>query len=318
MRKKRHEEHLNHEAWAIPYADLMTLLLAFFVVMYAVSVVNAGKYRVMSESMMDAFNGHAGAVVPLPAQKTSRAIAPSMPAAKRAPAAVVSLPIPLHGSHASPSVAPAPVAAASSGTLKRIEGLVQQALQPLIDKNLVALRRTPDRLEIEIRTDILFTSGEAKLSASASQVLVSVASILQSFPNALRVEGFTDNVPISTPKYPSNWELSAARAASVARLFAGHGVQPGRLGIVGWGDVRPIADNSTAEGRNHNRRVLVVVEGALDGARRRPGDVDQPDRAPAPAAPPVAVASPPSGATGGAPTATAAAAVAAVPARSKP
>lgn len=284
MRRKRHEEHVNHEAWAIPYADLMTLLLAFFVVMYAVSVVNTGKYRVMSESMMDAFNGHPFAVVPLSSQKSGGTI----PAARAAPSAVIKLPVPLQGSHASSTVAEQP---AQPSTLKRIEDLVQQALQPLIDKKLVMLRRTPDRLEIEIRTDILFTSGEAKLSASASQALVSVASILEPFPNALRVEGFTDNVPISTPKYPSNWELSAARAASVARLFAGHGVQPNRLGIVGWGDVRPIADNSTADGRNQNRRVLVVVEGEHAGDRRSQSDADQFDRAPA-KVPAAAAASP--------------------------
>lgn len=284
MRKKRHEEHLNHEAWAIPYADLMTLLLAFFVVMYAVSVVNTGKYRVMSESMTDAFNGHAGAVVPLSSQKSSQ----TSPAASKAPAAVIKLPLPLHDSHAPSTMAEPP---AQPSTLKRIEDQVQQALQPLIDKKLVVLRRTPDRLEIEIRTDILFTSGEAKLSASASQALVSVASILEPFPNALRVEGFTDNVPISTSKYPSNWELSAARAASVARLFAGHGVQPRRLGIVGWGDVRPIADNSTSDGRNHNRRVLVVVEGDHNADSRSGSDVDRLDRAPG-MAPPGAAALP--------------------------
>jgi len=278
MRKKRHEEHLNHEAWAIPYADLMTLLLAFFVVMYAVSVVNTGKYRVMSESLKDAFNGQPHVIVPLSASKASQAIPASAPAAANAPAAVISLPMPSHGSD-TPSTAAEPPPKLS--TLERIEDLVQQALQPLIDKKLVVLRRTPDRLEIEIRTDILFTSGEAKLSVSASKALVSVASILAPFPNALRVEGFTDNVPISTPTYPSNWELSAARAASVARLFAGHGVQSGRLGIVGWGDVRPIADNSTSDGRNHNRRVLVVVEADRNGSARAPGHADRLGQAPA-------------------------------------
>lgn len=276
MRRKRHEEHINHEAWAIPYADLMTLLLAFFVVMYAVSVVNVGKYKVMSESMMNAFNGHPGAVVPLPAQKTGQTTPSTVPAAKNAPAAVIKLPIPLHGSHAQSSEAVLPK---PPGTLKRIEDLVQQAMQPLINKKLVVLRRTQNRLEIEIRTDILFSSGEAKLSASASQVLVRVAAILAPFPNALRVEGFTDNVPIRTAKYPSNWELSAARAASVARLFAGHGVQPDRLGIVGWSDVRPVASNDTAEGRNHNRRVLVVVEGNHQGDTHTRADVDQLDQA---------------------------------------
>ena len=262
MRKKRHEEHLNHEAWAIPYADLMTLLLAFFVVMYAVSVVNTGKYRVMSASMMDAFNGHPALVVPVAAGKTGAIEPPTVPATNDASSSPIRLPIPLRGTPAAPAAEHAAKAvAAKPTTLARIEQQIQQALQPLIDRKLVLLRRTPDRLEIEIRTDILFSSGAAQLSAPASRVLVGVASILGPFPNALRVEGFTDNVPISTPVYPSNWELSAARAASVARLFAEHGVAPARLGIIGWGDVRPIADNATSDGRNQNRRVLVVVEG---------------------------------------------------------
>ncbi|MEP7184809.1 MAG: flagellar motor protein MotD [Rhodanobacter sp.] len=271
MRKKRQEEHLNHEAWAIPYADLMTLLLAFFVVMYAVSVVNKGKYRVMSESMTDAFNGHPAAIVPVAGGKTGAIAPPSVPATNDASSSPIRLPIPLRGTPAAPATERAVEAGpAKPSTLARIEDQIQQALQPLIDRKLVILRRTPDRLEIEIRTDILFSSGAAQLSASASRVLVGVASILGPFPNALRVEGFTDNVPINTPIYPSNWELSAARAASVARLFAGHGVAPGRLGIVGWGQVRPIADNATNDGRNQNRRVLVVVEGdhaASEGSR---------------------------------------------------
>ena len=268
MRKKKHEEHLNHEAWAIPYADLMTLLLAFFVVMYAVSVVNEGKFRVMSESMTEAFNGGSQVIAPpSPDKRAAPAAWPSLlPPGSTfdAPLAPIRAPLPLRRTAAPP-------AARDSGrpsTLERIEDQVRQALQPLIDKQLVVLRRTPDRLEIEIRTDILFPSGVARLSPSAGHVLSQLAAILAPFANPLRVEGFTDDVPISTPLYPSNWELSAARAASVARLFAGHGVRPDRLGILGWGDVRPLASNATAAGRNQNRRVLVVVENDAPASSR--------------------------------------------------
>ena len=251
MRRHRHEEHLNHEAWAIPYADLMTLLLAFFVVMYAVSVVNEGKFRVMSESLLQAFNGNSQVIAPPPASVGQRQPPAAVPIRHAASMSnPVALPIPLRRP---PSV--------SSGaqSMNDIENQVRKALQPLIDRKLVVVRHKPDWLEIEIRTDILFPSGVAQLSTSASAVLQNLAGILARFPNALRVEGFTDNVPISTAQYPSNWELSAARAASVARLFALTGVAPDRLGIIGWGEVRPLADNDTAEGRNQNRRVLVVV-----------------------------------------------------------
>ena len=250
MRRKHHDEHVNHEAWAIPYADLMTLLLAFFVVMYAVSVVNEGKYRVASEALAEAFNGSNAVLVRDAASK----LPPKSPASSR----------------------PLPAAAASSASvsppddLQRIEDLVRQALQPLIDRKLVVVRGGPDRLEIEIRTDVLFPSGVASLSTPAQAVLSSMAGILAPFGNALRIEGFTDNVPIATAAFPSNWELSAARAASVARLFAEHGIDPDRLGIVGWGEVRPIADNATSEGRNQNRRVLLVVMGGRGPPAPRP------------------------------------------------
>jgi chemotaxis protein MotB len=99
----------------------------------------------------------------------------------------------------------------------------------------------------------------AQLSRPADTVLGNLAGILSPFGNPLRIEGYTDDKPINTVAYPSNWELSAARAASVARLFTEHGISPARLGIIGWGQFRPAADNATAEGRNRNRRVLVVV-----------------------------------------------------------
>ncbi|HZX69576.1 MAG TPA: flagellar motor protein MotD [Rhodanobacter sp.] len=272
MRKHRHEEHLNHEAWAIPYADLMTLLLAFFVVMYAVSVVNEGKYRVMSESLIQAFNGSSSKTTPPPPEPSkanTSAVVPAVVSPGRKAASPIVLPIPLHSPGAPADHGPPE---AGQHNLDDIESQVRRALQPLIDRKMVVVRHTKDWLEIEIRTDILFPSGVAQLSSSADVVLQNLATILAPFPNPLRVEGFTDNVPISTAQYPSNWELSAARAASVARLFALSGVAPDRLGIVGWGEVRPLVDNATADGRNQNRRVLVVVMKGANGSPRRQSD----------------------------------------------
>lgn len=159
--------------------------------------------------------------------------------------------------------------------LERIRSQVEHALQPLIDKNMVVVRRTTNWLEIEIRTDILFPSGVAALSPSANQILTNLGQILAPFANPLRVEGYTDDVPINTAMYPSNWELSAARAASVARLFADHGVAPDRLGIVGWGQYHPSADNVSQDGRNRNRRVLVVVLSNSAAPTRFYSDSDQ-------------------------------------------
>lgn len=288
MKRKHHEDHVNHEAWAIPYADLMTLLLAFFVVMYAVSVVNEGKYRVMSESIIEAFNGSSHVIAPMPPtnarpHNVDPAIAApqSQPGAATAPVAV---PIPLRPAprrivaqrtpHETMRDVQAAQEAQRQANLTRIQHEVEKALQPLIDKQQVVVRRTPNWLEIEIRTDILFPSGVAQLSHQADVVLSNLGGILAPFGNPLRIEGYTDDKPINTAVYPSNWELSAARAASVARLFTEHGVSPARLGIIGWGQFRPAADNATVEGRNRNRRVLVVVLSDHATPTRYSGDAD--------------------------------------------
>lgn len=277
MRKHKHEEHMNHEAWAIPYADLMTLLLAFFVVMYAVSVVNEGKFRVLSQSMTEAFNGSSNVIAPLsPTRVQPHNISPAIagPAGQAGSSFnPIALPIPSHPRPPQGSKAhDGSDSASQQENLGHIEDQVRKALQPLIDRKLVIVRHQPDWLEIEIRTDILFPSGVAQLSTPANAVLHDLATILAHFPNPLRVEGFTDDVPISTALYPSNWELSAARAASVARLFALSGVAADRLGIVGWGEVRPLADNATVEGRNQNRRVLVVVMSNRTAPQRERSD----------------------------------------------
>ena len=277
-KKKHHEDHVNHEAWAIPYADLMTLLLAFFVVMYAVSVVNEGKYRVMSESIIEAFNGSSHVIAAMPktrAQPHNVDPAVASPAGQPGAATTpVTVPIPRR---------PSPMRAVdlrieqqhnAQRNLELIRDQVQRALQPLIDKQMVVVRKTTSWLEIELRTDILFSSGVAKISEPADKVLGEIAGILKPFPNPVRIEGYTDDRPINTALYPSNWELSAARAASVARLFSEQGLDPQRLGIVGWSEYRPSADNTTEDGRNQNRRVLVVVLSDENAPKRFYNDAD--------------------------------------------
>ena len=267
-RRHKHEEHPNHEAWVIPYADLLTLLLALFVVLYAMSSVNTTKYRALAQAISAAFNGSRAVIQPMTpnAPQSSMPVPTNKPAPiPRTPLAQILLPVLTqhiatpNTSQDTPSDQNKTKLSDEQQNLERIRNQVEHALQPLIDKKLVIVRRTPTWLEIEIRTDILFPSGVATLSPSATEVLTSLGDILAPFANPLRVEGYTDDMPINTAVYPSNWELSAARAASVARLFAEHGVDPERLGIVGWGQYRPAADNQSVEGRNRNRRVLVVV-----------------------------------------------------------
>ena len=269
-RHEIHEEHINHEAWAIPYGDLITLLLAFFVVMYSISSVNEGKYRTVANSIQNAFNGSPKIIDPIqvgkepsmslkpsvlttPQKPTSEPIAPPMPA-----------PAPETPKAEQTPQTPAPQAEAED-KLAGIGDRIEQAMAPLIDKQLMVVRRHRMNLEVEIRADVLFPSGVANLSPQALPPLRDLAGILAGFANPLRVEGHTDDVPIATAAFPSNWELSAARAASVARLLIDTGIDPHRLAISGRGEFQPEASNATEEGRNHNRRVKLIVLGGSDG-----------------------------------------------------
>lgn len=276
-RKHKHEEHLNAEAWAIPYGDLVTLLLALFVVMYAMSSVNEGKYRVMSEAMSEAFHGTPRTFKPVQVgDKSERGLgsAAHIDLTQR-PAKQVSLGG-LHRDLKNPQViageiktalpSPQNMPSGASGyrdggkqALARIAREVERAMQGLIAENLIAVRRKATFLEIEIKTDILFPSGVAAITPAAKPVIAALGNILKPFDNPLRVEGHTDDVPIATASYPSNWELSSARAASVVHVLLAAGVAPRRLAVSGFGEYQPIAANTTVEGRNANRRVVLVV-----------------------------------------------------------
>jgi chemotaxis protein MotB len=282
-RRRRHEEHENHEAWAIPYGDLVTLLLAFFVVMYAMSTVNEGKYRVLSDSLSEAFNGaphsaHAvtdgggtGGRIETPRSQVQKIFSAAMPVAaqaanapstKAAGAAAESRPAAAEA-EAGAGSAPGP-ALGDSAELAKVADDVSNAMGTLVAAGEVHVRRLQNSVVVDISTDILFPSGVAHLSSNAAPALQHLAAALKPFTNAIRVEGYTDDRPINTAEFPSNWELSAARAASVVHLFMDHGVSPDRLAVMGFGQYRPATTNNNVAGRNANRRVAVVI---LDNAQ---------------------------------------------------
>lgn len=241
-RNRQEEEHENLERWLVSYADFITLLFAFFVVMYALSVVNEGKYRLLSNSIVAAFNKTVVNldVTPIASQgvpqimlnKPSIAINQKFEEEKRQ----------------------------TKGKMRNIAREVIDALGPLARDGQVRVTEGLLGITIEINASVLFSPGEAKLAPIAVNALSAVAQLVSPIDFPIIVEGHTDNVPIKTEQFPSNWELSGARASSVVRLFIDNGVAPARLTATGYADQRPVAGNDTIEGRQRNRRVAINIE----------------------------------------------------------
>ena len=232
IRRGLKNDEENTDRWLVSYADFMTLLLAFFVVMYSISSVNLGKYRVLSDSMTTAFK-------PLGPEKPIKLSSQLGISVQRAPISIgvenqVGLKV-----------------------IKETAIVLEDKLKDWVNKGQVAIRGNEKWLEVEMNSSILFSSGQAQLSAEASLILSALADIFKTTNNPLYVSGYTDNVPINTLRYPSNWELSAARSANVVRLLADSGINPTRLGAIGFAEYRPVIDNSTVENRQKNRRVII-------------------------------------------------------------
>jgi chemotaxis protein MotB len=251
MRRRAHaEEHENHERWLVSYADFITLLFAFFVVMYSLSTVNEGKYRVLSDSLVTAFRSvnlntrgqqvAPGATTPVPSQALPQ-IKPKLPVS---PAQVRE------------EERKRQVREKMRGMAKDIMG----ALAPLVQEGKVSVTEGLKGITVEINASVLFPLGEARLQPSAVKALRAVAEVAATADFPITVEGHTDPTPIATPQFPSNWELSGARASSVVRLFVESGVAPPRLTATGYGEQRPVASNDTPEGRSRNRRVTILIE----------------------------------------------------------
>ena len=228
--KKKHEEHENHERWLVSYADFITLLFAFFVVMYSVSSVNEGKFKVLSESLVSSFNN----------KKTVGELSiVSLPINKNTPIQVQEKP-PADNARAFLSVANAITAAN-----------VPQGVQ---------ITTTERGLNIRIKDDALFQSGSARLNPKIEEFIDLIASLVKELPNGIAVEGHTDNQPIRSSLYPSNWDLSTARANTLVRyLIDHHHLAEYRLSSTGYAGSRPVELNDTPEGQASNRRVEIIV-----------------------------------------------------------
>jgi len=251
-RRRAHEEHENHERWLVSYADFITLLFAFFVVMYATSSVNEIRHQEISKALIKLFD-HPEA---------------SSPIELKPDGSLMELPAP-------PAAQQQSEEAEAVKALQDIAGQIQSALAGEIAQGEARIRGTELWLEIELNSALLFPSGQAVPLSGAAAVLDKVAKVLSAYPNPVRVEGFADDRPIATAQFPSNWELSAARAARVVRMLTEDGIEPKRLAAVGYGEFQPLADNQSSLGRARNRRVVLLISRHLD-LRHAPIDLYAP------------------------------------------
>lgn len=246
MRRRRRiaYDHENHDRWLISYADFITLLFAFFVVMYAISAVSENKYRILASSLGNAFGkpGASTEVSDMPVPQLSTAALP-------------------------PEV--------KQRTLKQQQALEErehmtevannllEAMGPLVKEGKVRVTQSRRGVSIEINANVLFAAGQAELAPQSLAVLRAVAEGLRKEPFNLEVTGHTDVTPISNSTFASNWDLSAVRASSVVRLLADSGIAPARLYAIGREASQPVASNATEEGRARNRRVELMILSAM-------------------------------------------------------
>jgi chemotaxis protein MotB len=244
MSKKKHPEHVNHERWLVSYADFITLLFAFFVVLFASSQSDKKKQLKLSEAMQTAFTPlgtfDAHSKIPPLTDINAASLTNSTPAA----------------------IVP-PLPSTSNETLEQTEA----RLRKLIDEQVasggippggIAMRITPDGLVISLHEAGFFPSGSAEIRPASIPMISILANTLPSGP--LRVEGHTDNVPIHTAQFASNWELSTARSTAIARLMLERApIHPANLAAAGYAEFHPIASNTTEDGRTQNRRVDIIL-----------------------------------------------------------
>lgn len=290
VRRRRQEVHVNQERWLISYADFITLLFAFFVVMYSISQVNDSKYRVLSDTFIEAFNQ------PTDAQTNSE------PRENTSPSTAIITPIDMgqtavepvsgqqtsavsdHASSTPPTVEiqqpDEPIK--TSDELAQISDLVTEKFTQLINDQMIQVSSNELWLQIELKDSILFSSGSADTSEQAQKIFDEIANILKNYSNPVQVEGFTDNIPIKSVKYPTNWELSTARASAIVKYLASKGVAPERLSAVGYGEYQPVAANDTEQARAQNRRVTIMVaKRKMDRPKIIPAPMNVPTSSPA-------------------------------------
>ena len=278
-KKKKHGEEEGGEAWLLPYSDLMTLLLAVFIVLFAVSQVDVAKSEAMAaafnSSMMTQgagiFSGTGEVVLPLepdgqggdPAQTgtTTESTTEESTASEQSGEAQQSSAAQQSNEAQSESTANAGQAGqAEQDNLLEVEAKLNTLLKDEKMSSDISTVIDERGLVISLNNAILFDSGSAEIKTDHKDTLYKIAGIINRLDNYIRIEGHTDNRPINTKEYPSNWELSTSRAVSVVRLFIDFcNVSPEKVVAVGYGEYRPVADNSTEEGRAKNRRIDIIV-----------------------------------------------------------
>jgi chemotaxis protein MotB len=280
-------EHENEERWLLTYADMLTLLFALFMVLFSISSVNISKYQVLQQSLKAAFSGSilpGGRAI---LQSGSESTAAHTPATAVVPSIVPLQPTPTSRSSSSTGSANAFTSAQSAASAQPMTSAqLQAALNSMSasiseQDELVGLQRRLNAyskshgfgnqvqaiinrqgLVIQVLTDkLLFLSGQATLQPAGLPLLNEVAQLLNvDKTHPITVEGYTDNVPIHSVQFPSNWELSTTRATTVVQYLISRGVDDNRLGAAGYAALHPIASNATAAGRALNRRVDIVIE----------------------------------------------------------
>jgi chemotaxis protein MotB len=239
-RHKKQQHGPNHERWLVSYADFITLLFAFFVVMFATAQTDNARAQVVSESIKRALQGESfkDTLSMLLGEKVS----------------VKSIGQRLDAGGAKPGIAD------SAGlTLADLLPILSRALQPEIQSGRLALHMTSRGLTISFTQAALFPSGEDEIAPDSSPTIQKIADAMNKVRNPARAEGHTDSVPIHTPRFRGNWELSAARSIALVELLIKFGVARGRLAIAGYAETAPVDDNDTEEGRRRNRRVDIVI-----------------------------------------------------------
>jgi chemotaxis protein MotB len=259
-RRKRHGSHPNHERWLVSYADFITLLFAFFVVMYSTAQVDQRKVGKLALAIQVAFQElgvfqASSTRVPLDMQEPMPfSTVQAIENVKRNTNIALVVP--------PPGEALGGGGGGENGDLTQLQHELESALSSQIARKEIAMRREPDGLVISLREVGFFESGSAQMKATSQESFDQIANLLHARDYRLRIEGHTDNVPIHTGQFASNWELSTARATELVRLLiVRDGFSPSRLSAAGYAEYHPVADNGTNEGRGMNRRVDIVILG---------------------------------------------------------
>ena len=222
-RQQHHGEHDNSDRWLLTYADLITLLLGLFVILYAMSKIDAGKYAEMVTAMEGVFGAPKGVMA-----GAVGLVEPSMPTVQ--------------------------------SERQKIATEIKSALHLNGESQQISISENERGITVHMMEELLFPSGSADIKQSSLVTLDSLTGVLKRLPNDIRVEGHTDNVPINTPQFPSNWHLSVARAVNIGYyLIEKHGLIAEKVSIVGYSEYRPLAPNDTPEHRARNRRVDIVI-----------------------------------------------------------